>query len=208
MGCGIRMDSKAAEPIVRELYNLWLRSRDSRFRLGGRRFLRHLYLKFGKRVFRWQVCRLRRQFEAGKVWVDEEGNVHRRPRGIVAKQESFKSAFYGLGLEPDRGVFREAMKMIQSGRSPEEVLDAVLSGDVGRMVAEKILRKLKGEGAEPAAEKLHLQNMLAGPASMWARYLLCMKYKSTRHMPLKEHRKLTGKIIRAWYKLLKDRVEP
>lgn len=204
----IRLDSRDADPIVRELYKLWLSSRGSKLRLGERRVLRHLHLKFGKMITRYQVWRLKRQFEMGNVWVDEEGNVHRRPRGIVAKQEGFKRAFHERGLEPNREVFREAMKMIQRGISPEEVLDAVLSGDIGRMVAERISRRVKGERAGPETKKLHLQNALVGPASMYARYLLCMKYQSIDHTPLEEHRKLTGKIIRAWYRLLKNRMKP
>jgi len=78
----------------------------------------------------------------------------------------------------------------------------LLSGDIGRMIVERALK-----GIKPAAGKLHPQNVLVGPASMYARYLLCMKYQSIGHTPLKEHRKLTGEIIRARYKQLKGRMK-
>jgi len=54
--------------------------------------------------------------------VDGEDKVHRKPRGIVTKQEEFRQGFYKLGLNPDRDVFREAMKRIQAEHTVDEVL--------------------------------------------------------------------------------------
>lgn len=191
-----RLDSRAAEPIVRELFRLWKNGSERssrRLRLNEKVF--HICARFGVRLSKWQVWRLERQFRRGNVWVDEEGTVFRKPRGVVAKQEEFIKRFYGLGLHPNRELFREAMKRVQSGESVEDVIRSIVSGGVPKVIAEKSTKK---------TGKLRLQNRLIGPASAYARYLLCLKFGTVGHVPIREHRKLTGELLREWYKKLKN----
>jgi hypothetical protein len=197
----VRLDSKAADRIVRELYYLWVRRREAR--LGSRRVLEYLFAGFGERISRYQICRLKRQFENGSVWVDGEGRVHRKPRGIVARQSEFVCEFYKLNMKPSREVFREAIKRIQSGDLVSDVLGSVISGELPKLVGEKVMRSLKGCGGASGGGKIRLQNMLIGPASAEARRILCMKYRIIGHVPMDEHRKLTGEIMKKWYRELK-----
>jgi len=194
----LRLDSKAAEPIVRELYCLWVS--EGRYRLSLSRKARIIYEKFGLRLSRWQVYRLEKQFKLGNVWVDEQGRVRRKPRGIVAEQERFIEEYYRLGLDPHREVFREAMRRIQTGQTSEQVLNSILDGEIRRLMVEKAIARLRGEAPPKDAKRLYSQNLLIGAASAHARYLLCKKYKMVGRVPMKEHRKLTGKILRRWLK--------
>jgi hypothetical protein len=100
-------------------------------------------------------------------------------------------------------LFREAVKRIQGGDCVSEVIDSIISGELPKLVSERIIRRLKGY-EEPSSRSLHLQNMLIGPASAEARRILCMKYKTIGHVPMREHRKLTGEIMKKWSEELKE----
>ncbi|MEM1510028.1 MAG: hypothetical protein QW096_09215 [Thermofilaceae archaeon] len=195
------LDSRNAESIVRELFKLWKRGNTHKLSLSAK--AAYIYRKLGIRVSRWQIWRLEKQFENGNVWVDVNGNVFRAPRGIVAKQEEFKEKFYRLGLEPGRELFREAMKRLQRGQDVSEVIESIVSGELPRLITERIVRGVKGE-EDRESKRLHLQNRLIGLASSCARYVLCMKYKTVGHVPLVEHRALTGKLLRRWCSELKN----
>ncbi|MEM4889818.1 MAG: hypothetical protein QXJ64_10325 [Thermosphaera sp.] len=67
--------------------------------------------------------------------------------------------------------------------------------ELPRLITERIVRGVKGE-ENRESKRLRLQNRLIGLASSCAKYILCMKYKTAGHMPLVEHRALTGKLLR------------
>ena len=117
---------------------------------------------------------------------------------MVARQRDFIEKYYGFGLNPIRVLFREAMKLIQRGYSVDEVMDMVIDGSLQRRVLEKFRANLTGRKRLDGG--LKLQNFLIGPASVYARYLLCMKYKMLGHVPIKEHRRLTGELLKEWCK--------
>jgi hypothetical protein len=200
LGETFRLDSKAADPIVKELYYLWVSGKEAR--LGSRRVLTCLFEKFGKKLSRYQIYRLRRQFENGSVWVDGEGRVHRKPKGIVARQSEFARKFYMFNMKPDRELFREAIKRIQRGDRVSKVMRGIISGELPKLVSERIIRGLKGYEDASGDRNIHPQNMLIGHASAEARRILCVKYRIIGRVPMNEHRKLTGEIMKKWYREL------
>lgn len=195
-----RMDSKKMDDVVKELYRIWRAGRDNplRKRLTDGEKASYVSRKYGVKVSEDQVWRLRKNFETGYVRV-EGGEVVRAGcyRGIVAEEKRVERALFELGIF-DREVYREACRRLQGGEGSDSVIANL---EHRRFVNPHIHIP---NPAKPEERPLHLQNYLVGPASAEARRILGEKYGSL-HVPFGEHRKLTGRLLREWYRGMKGR---